>query len=114
MYPYHGTGGLTLADTAVAVNFRMEPKRDEAIVGICPTGRWRGTIELWTSSAQVDAADGAPLRRWQVDLTPASPFLEVVSLADFESEALSDLALHVRSSRGAMLTVVLDSVRSRQ
>jgi len=114
MYPYHGTGGLTLADTAVAVNFRMEPNRAAATVGICPTGRWHGTIELWTGSADVDADDHDPLKQWQVDLTPANPFLEAVSVADFDSLALRDLTLRLMSSRGEMLTVVLESVGSRQ
>ncbi|UCG85807.1 MAG: DUF5107 domain-containing protein [Gemmatimonadota bacterium] len=114
MYPYHGTGGLTVADTAVAVSFRSKPDGSAVTVGLCPTGRWQGTIELWASSDVVATADPAPLRQWHVDLTPTNPFFESISLTDISTVALSDLELQLRRERGNTRAIALEGAGSRQ
>lgn len=99
MYPYQRTQGLTFANEDVAINFQVTPEARRVVIGLCPSGEWRGAVELWRESVH-DAADGrAPLRRWEVTADPATPFIKVVILEGLMASEFNDLRLRVGSDQ---------------
>lgn len=106
MYPYHGTRGLTFADTALAVNFQLDPDEDTLIVGICPSGVWRGTVELLSADSSAEHAEpSGPLRSWSVGLRPDAPFLETIDVARLSDEEISAFRLRLGSPNTGWLTL---------
>ena len=97
MYPYHGTGGLTFADTELAVNFKV-PGSHSVEVGICPSGAWSGTVEL---HAPGSGGDSPVLRAWQLALRPDQPFRQVLELGAEIDDPCSQLRLEVRRQSAA-------------
>lgn len=100
MYPYQRTGGLTYADRDLAVNFKVDSDAAEAVVGICPSGRWRGEAGVWLARSADDQATERtqPLRRWDLRLSPREPFCERMQLP---KQALDDPGSLVAGIRAA-------------
>ena len=95
MYPYQGTKGLTFADREIAVNFKVDPAKKEANLGLCPSGLWRGEIGLWIVSTEGDipGTDERPLRTWSLQLAPDTPFYQTIDLSERTGEELERLIL---------------------
>lgn len=96
MYPYQGTGGLTFADRELAVNFKVAPQRKQAAVGICPSGVWKGTAELWELPLDEEQRGERRLRSWSLDLGPDRPFHEMVALDERIGRYCERLSLRLR------------------
>jgi hypothetical protein len=111
MFPYHGTGGLTFADTTLAVNFKLDAHTRTVAVGLSPTGSWLGVAELY--SAPEVASELAALRSWQIDASPARPFYRTVELADTEvgDPAQLRLRLSTDSTTWTVLTPEISGSR---
>ncbi len=100
MYPYHGTKGLTFADRELAVNFRLDPSVRRLVLGVCPSGEWRGVIELWDSAALEQPAGSArPLRSWPARLRPGAPFLRTIDLSQPAYDHVSGIRLRLGSDQ---------------
>lgn len=108
MYPYHGTRGLTFADEDVAINVQVVPPERRALVGLCPSGDWRGTVELWHGSA-LETNAGQPLRRWEVSADPETPFFESVVLDELAGLQPGDVRLRVGSDREGWTVVAAEA-----
>jgi hypothetical protein len=112
MFPFHGTGGLTFADTTLAVNFKLNRNTREAIVALCPTGRWHGAAELYlVSEASVESN---VLRTWEIDANPTNPVYQITELAEVQSEELARLRLRLSTDRSHWLTLAPEISGSRQ
>jgi len=112
MFPYHGTGGLTFADTALAVNFTLNTDTRTATVSICPTGSWHGVAELYTVSGS--SAQAPVLRSWQIDASPTDPAYHTHELKGVESAELIHQRLRLSTDRSNWLTLAPKINRSRQ
>ncbi|MDP6607419.1 MAG: DUF5107 domain-containing protein [Dehalococcoidia bacterium] len=97
MYPYQGTGGLTFANRDFAVTLRVSADTGRATVALCPSGAWRGTVELWRGEAQ--------LRRWDLEIDPTTPFAESIDLDVADAVDPADLRLRVGSDRDGWIDV---------
>ncbi len=107
MYPYQGTRGLTFADADLAVTLRTNASAGEAIVAICPSGPWRGVVEL-SQRPTPSAGDGEPLRRWEVTADPTSPFFAQMGFPDLDESGLAGLRLRVGSDRDGWIVVAAE------
>jgi hypothetical protein len=98
MYPYQGTRGLTFADRDLAVNFKVYSSKGEVRLGICPSGVWRGEVNLWVSPTgeDVQLTRTPPLHTWPVQLHPDRPFYEVIDLSERTDEELKRLVVGLR------------------
>ena len=96
MYPYQGTGGLTIADRELAVNFKVAPGGKQAVVGVCPSGVWKGAAELWERSLEEEQRGERRLRFWSLDLGPDRPFREKVALDERIKRQCERLSLRLR------------------
>ena len=112
MFPYHGTGGLTFADTTLAVNFKLDTDTHQAIVALCPTGSWHGVAELFTVSEA--SAESNVLRAWQIDASPTNPFYQIAELEEVHLEELIQLRLRLSTDRSHWLTLAPEISGSRQ
>jgi len=95
MYPYQGTKGLTFADRDLAVNFKVDPEKKSAVLGLCPSGVWSGKVGLWIASTETEAplADEQPLCTWSLQLSPNEPFYETIDLSGRTGEEIERLIL---------------------
>lgn len=105
MYPYHGTGGLTFANRDLAVTLRVSADTGRATIALCPSGAWRGTVELLGGGS---GAAGAPQQRWELSIDPTTPFLELVDLAEFDALTPADLRLRVGSDREGWMEILAE------
>jgi hypothetical protein len=114
MYPYHGTGGLTFADTAWAVNFELDLDARVATVGLCPTGRWSGVVELWSAPDSATESDGVRLYEQRVELNPDTPFFQIVESPALRGNDSSRVSLRLVSDDGELHTLQPKIVRRHQ
>jgi hypothetical protein len=106
IYPYQGTGGLTYADRTLAVNFRVLNAERKVVVGICPSGRWQGTMELWSASSISEAAASSWQRTWSVNLDPAQSLRGQFRLDNTVADPCRQLSLRLQEA-GADSALVL-------
>ena len=99
MYPYQATKGLTFADRDLAVNFKVYGAKKRAVLGLCPSGAWRGEAGLWVAPAEGKSllADEHALRTWPLQLSPEKPFFEVIDLSERAGEEIERLVVGLRS-----------------
>ncbi len=112
MFPYHGTGGLTFADTTLAVNFKLNTDTRKAIVALCPTGSWHGAAELYTVAEA--SAESNVIRAWEMDASPTNPFYQIAELEELQFEELTQLRLRLSTDRSHWLTLAPEISGSRQ
>jgi len=95
MYPYQGTKGLTFADRDLAVNFKVDPVKKKAMLGLCPSGIWSGEVGLRIALTEEDPklADERPLHSWSLQLSPEDPFYEIIDLSGRTDEEIERLIL---------------------
>jgi hypothetical protein len=106
IYPYQGTGGLTYADRTLAVNFRVLNAERKVVVGICPSGRWQGTMELWSASSISEAAASSWQQTWSVNLDPAQSLRGQFRLDNTVADPCRQLSLRLQEA-GADSALVL-------
>jgi hypothetical protein len=96
------------------INISLYPGRSyyEAIVALCPTGRWHGVAELFTVSEA--SAESNVLRTWEIDASPTSPFYQIAELEEVHLEELIQLRLRLSTDRSHWLTLAPEISGSRQ
>jgi hypothetical protein len=114
MYAYHGTGGLTFADTALAVNFQLDERTQVARVGLCPTGKWSGTVQLLSAPDSTIESGSEMLHQWTVDLSPDQPFFASVERTQLGIDVLSQVRLRLESDEGRWYTILPEIVRRHE
>ena len=105
MYPYQQTRGLDYADEDVAINFQVVSDVRRVVVGLCPSGAWSGSIELWRGSDLGSADEREPLRHWEVTANPEQPFFQMSILQELMASEFNDLRLRVGSNRSGWIVV---------
>lgn len=106
MYPFHGTGGLTFADRDLAVAVRARPSERAIAIGLCPSGRWSGEVELWRAADLTGPVAARPLQRWTVDAAPDRPFRREVRLAPDVGVEPSELRVIIAPAQGEQRVIV--------
>jgi len=103
MYPYQGTRGLTFADRDLAVNFKVYTSDKRAVLGLCPSGTWRGEMGLWIAPTEDDIqfTEERSLRTWPLQLSPGTPFCESVDLSEQTGDEIQRLVVGLRFGEAA-------------
>ena len=98
MYPYQDTRGLTFANRDLAVNFKVDITKKEAMLGLCPSGVWSGEAGLWIIPTEGEAlrADERPFRTWSLQLRPSQPFYETMDLSERTGTEIERLVVRLR------------------
>jgi len=105
MYPYQRTRGLAYADENVAINFQVVSDARRVVVGLCPSGDWSGSVELWRGSELGSADEREPLRHWEVTANPERPFFQMPILQELMASEFIDLRLRVGSDRSGWIVI---------
>ena len=102
-----------LADTA-AVDFQLDERPQDVRVGLCPTGRWSGTVELWSAPDSTIEPESRMLHQRRVDLSPDRQFVGAVVHVHLGVDALSQIRLHLESDDGKWYTLLPEIVRRHE